>query len=108
MDHDEKDDELYRNLAEKLEEAARKIGLYIRDFGIGTAHPGDPDAPPVAIAAFLIGDVALSDRVQDPVKEEINKEVHRMGTQFEQEEFEALRDRLAREAEEKWDGNEGA
>lgn len=95
---DEKDDALYRQLAEQLEDKARKVGLYIRDFGIGTAHPGDPDAPPVAIASFLIGDVAMSDRVQDPEKENINKEVHRMGTQLAQEEFETLREKLAREA----------
>lgn len=97
-DHDPKDEELYRHLAEQLEEGARKIGLYVRDFGVGTANPLDPDAPPVAVASFLIGDIALSDRIQDPEKENINKEVHRMGTQLEVEEFEALRERLAKEA----------
>jgi hypothetical protein len=96
---DEKDEELYRKLAEKLEAGARKIGLYVRDFGIATHNPADPDSPPVAIAAFLVGDVALSDRVQDPGKEDINKEVHRMGTQLQQEEFETLRERLRKEAE---------
>lgn len=60
-----------RERADQLEVATRKIGLYAQNLQIGAAADpltGEP-INGVILGSFLIGDLAYSDRVQNPQAE---------------------------------------
>lgn len=88
-----------RAAAEKLEDAARQIGLYLKitDYGIVEGEDGSPQV--AIIANFLIGDLAWSDRVQDPAAEADMDQVAAMETALMREKAQELRDRMRRKRE---------
>ena len=85
----EKQEMLYAKLREKLDEFnndRRKIGLYVVDGGINIPQMSDeeknsltepvPDA--ILTVVFTIGDVAYSERIQNPVQDQVNEEARAM------------------------------
>lgn len=69
-------EEYYEKLApviEKLQEEARKIGLYVSAAFLQPdpmTIPGEKTEPRI-IVTFAVGDVAFSDRVQNPEQDEV-------------------------------------
>lgn len=70
---DEREEEVFRDFIDKMEEAARKLGLYLNR-ATGQRQPVDRMVPvgvsvpvrPLVAATFTLGDEAFSDRVQHP------------------------------------------
>lgn len=63
--------EQLRSKKDELEAVARKLGLYLNSAAI---VPLPPDGTKVGlIADFLIGDVAFTQRIQDPEQEQIDR-----------------------------------
>lgn len=86
-----------------IESACRKIGLYVMDVGLAPnphqGHSMDP-LPPVMVVNFTIGDIAFSDRVQNPVEGRMDAEFKTIENQMAKQNFEELRDKLAKALEE--------
>lgn len=65
-----------------LEEAARKLGLYLDQAVVATldAPSGDPDeeASPVLFASMSINRVAFSTRVQEPEQDRFDRQLREM------------------------------
>lgn len=78
-----------------IDDGARKIGLYLQDSHLAV----DPREPTkmVIVAQFLVGDVAFSDRVQNPVADEDLDQVKALESDLKKQEFEELRERLQQE-----------
>lgn len=105
FDGDDSDDDGYEGISfedkeaakavmEKIEAATRKLGLYVQttDLVLIAEHGGEPR---LGIAAsFLIGDLAWTDRVQDPEADETADEIASMETHLTREKAQELRDRL--------------
>lgn len=95
----EKYGEMFREKADALESAARKVGLYIRDAGL-TMVPTPTDTGmemrPVMIGNFSVGDQAWSDRVQNPEQDSTETEFRKMAVETEKEKFEETRAELER------------
>lgn len=98
--HDKKKKEYenrFKDAAEVLAEGARKVGLYVEDMGVVMSPPGSFDEPtPVMVCNFNIGDQAFSARVQDPDQDQMETEFKKLARQAETDNFEQLRERLAR------------
>lgn len=99
-------DAFFHEKAEAVENAARKIGLYVQDMGLAHAprHGGPVDEElgdnPVMVGLFTIGDVAFSDRVLNPETDSIDKEFRQMTVVAEKEQFDDLRDSLEKRLKE--------
>lgn len=93
--------ELFTEKAEGLEEAGRKVGLYVRDVSIAMApsHPG-ADPAPVMVANFTIGDVAWSDRIQNYDQYTTEGEFRKLAVQMDKEKFEEMRIEMERKLKE--------
>lgn len=90
--------EMFREKADELENAARKVGLYLRDAGL-TMVPnlhGDVAMEPALIANFTVGDQAWSDRVQNPEQNSTEAEFRKMAVEMEKDKFEETRAELER------------
>lgn len=100
-------DEEAQRLIEDLENASRKLGLYADQIVVGVPSlpghvPGDPDEEEkvVVVANFTIGDVAWSDRVQNPQADETDMEFRKMAVDLEKDQFEAKRAEIERRLKE--------
>ena len=111
--HDEDDDafsvEHIAPMMEKLDDEAKKLGLYIQGYGV-TQVPdmeGEPiehedghmtvPAKKVVAATFLLGDLAFTDRVQFPEKFEQDEQTRLMMKQMGvDDEAESLKQELQR------------
>ncbi len=98
--HDEEDapidDERFREVISRVEQAGREVGLYLEK-----AHVGVPQGEELTettilfvMAEFQVGDLAFSSRVLDPASETTNTVVRGMEVDYEKEAFEAARKRL--------------
>lgn len=74
IEHNERDDEVFREFIEKLDVGARKLGLYVES-ARGQRMPldthvmaggFDPIIRPFVTVTFMMGDEAFSDKVQNP------------------------------------------
>jgi hypothetical protein len=94
-----------REAAEKLGELAHGLGLHIQqtDFGVTEG----PDGPQVVVAAnFLIGELAWSDRVQNPEAEVDTDVLADLETQIMRDKAAELRERMRRKPEGDASGSE--
>jgi hypothetical protein len=97
----------------EMENAARKIGLYVQDVHIAATDPekgpaamaegdalralvADEDDDCLVMVAFVLGDVAFSKRVLDPEQDKIDDEVR----QILPDPVEELKEKMRRAAEE--------
>lgn len=101
---DQPSDEEARKLMEELENAARRIGLYAENIAIGVPI-GGPNIPEgeeqmVLVAQFTLGDIAFSDRVQNPQADETDMEFRKMAVDLEKDQFEAKRQEIERKLKE--------
>lgn len=81
--------------AEELGRKAQKFGLYQNHFDLAiSADPETGDPIIVIMTNFFPGDVAWSDRVQNPETNDVNKEFRAIQSELEQDDFEAYRARL--------------
>lgn len=100
----EKYGELFREKADGLEAAGRKVGLYIRDAGLSIlpmpADDGSMMFGPVMVANFNVGDQAWSDRVQNAEQYTTEAEFRKMAVQMEKDKFEETRAELERRMQE--------
>lgn len=80
----------------EMEDAARKLGLYLQDHQLAM-DPRDPTKM-IIIGQFLIGDVAWSDRVQNPQVDAETDQIKTMESDLAKQEFVELRERLERRA----------
>lgn len=103
--------ELFREKADELENAARKVGLYIRDAGLTMIPTHDITSPlaPALVANFTVGDQAWGDRVQNPDKNSTEAEFRKMAVEMEKDKFEETKAELERRLREGKDilGGEG-
>lgn len=81
-----------RTALERVEDTTRKIGLYVHQSQVALGPGGEL----VLLVDFLIGDVAFSDRVQDPQKQQDKQIVNTMERSMVADELIAARDRLER------------
>lgn len=102
----EPNEEDAQRLMEELENAARKLGLYAENLAIGVPS-GGPYASllgdgekVVVVAQFTVGDIAWSDRVQNPQQEDADMEFRKMAVDLEKDAFEAKRAELERKLKE--------
>lgn len=90
-------DELFRSKIDGVEEAGRKVGLYVRDIGLSAApNPATMGIEPVMVANFTVGDLAWSDRVQNAEQYTTEAEFRKMAVQTEKEKFEETKAELER------------
>lgn len=91
--------DLFREKADALESAARKVGLYIRDVGLtmGPVHTDEGiQVQPVMVGNFTVGDQAWSARVQNPEQDTTETEFRKMAVEMEKDKFEETRAELER------------
>ena len=77
---------------EQLEDAARKLGLYL-DRAMWVPTPG---GPPALVVDFLIGDVAWSPRVQDPDQAAADTAFSQIAVEETKTDFDDLAERIRR------------
>lgn len=103
---DQPDDPMFKRLqevflekSEDIENAGRKVGLYIQHAGISMV-PGMTDhgfdVQPVIVANFNVGDQAWSDRVQNHEQYTTEAEFRKMAVQMEKDKFEETKAELER------------
>lgn len=63
-------------LKDQVEERCAPLGLYLRGLGLRPPDEHPPDM--VVVLDFTLGDLAFSDRVQNPEREQINRQVAEM------------------------------
>lgn len=85
--------------AEELEGLARRLGLYVEGFQLGVTEVEDGSLKMLIIAEFLPGDVAWSNRVQDPETDQMDVEFRAIQSDLEADEFENYRRQLAERLE---------
>lgn len=88
---DPKVQEFLKKTMESLEQAARKIGLYVESAGTGVVPGQDVN---LLVVTFTLGEVAFSDRVQNPDKDAAESEFRTMAVQTEEEIFNQLQEDL--------------
>jgi hypothetical protein len=96
-------DEEAQRLMEELENSARKLGLYADNLAIGVPMGGpnlDDEERMVVVGQFTIGDIAWSDRVQNPQADETDMEFRKMAVDLEKDAFEAKRLEIERKLKE--------
>lgn len=76
----------------QIEEAARKVGLYLEQAGVVEVAPGDRRV----MARFTIGAVAWSPRVQDPENDDVERRFGEVAAQLTNDEFLDVRLRMER------------
>lgn len=94
-------EEQIRALSERLEDNARKQGLYLAGIAVSVvqdSQPGEPH-PYVVQATFQVGNVAFSARVQDPERDKIEDEVRVFEREITETEWNALREQYRRQRE---------
>jgi hypothetical protein len=93
---DEEFDLLTRAIPE-MEDAARKIGLYMEQ-AVPMQVPLPPYGEPqlAVVAHFTIGEVAFSDRVQQPEVDQLERQFAEIEAGAAADEFLDIRNRLAR------------
>lgn len=69
---------------EALEDVLAKIGLHQDTWHLGLPSP---EGKPTIMVNYLIGDIAFSDRVQNPQKVTDDRVVESMDSSFKKEEF---------------------
>ena len=67
-------EEKFESLVDKLADDSRKIGLYVNGVALNVDEDDTPDKMHMLVMQFVIGDVAFSDRVQDPEADEFDLE----------------------------------
>lgn len=85
-----------RDAGEKLGPAAQKIGLYLQGFRIAQRE-SDEGMKWVIIGDFLMGDVALSDRIIQPEAHDMDEQFRGIVHGAENDEFEEYRAKLQKE-----------
>lgn len=91
---DTDDDDQHLELAqriEKLEDAARHIGLYLEQGGILQNEQGHE----VIVASFTINKVAFSERVQNPERHSVDSEFKNLQTGMAKDDFLDVRTKIA-------------
>jgi len=103
---EEPEDPWARALSEispEIESKLRKIGVYVIDVGLAPnphqAHTPEP-LPPVFVINATIGDVAWSERVQNPVENRMGVEFRKLEQQMQVQQFEDLQERMRKAVEE--------
>lgn len=98
-DHEQAQADLafFREKMEVVEDVARKMGLYVRDAGM-TVMPDFASGGPrkAFVANFTVGDVAWSDRVQNPAQDATESEFRQLAAQAEREKFEEMKAEMER------------
>lgn len=93
----EKYQELFRSKIEEVEDGARKVGLYMREGGMTLGPDFETQSlQPVMVLNFSVGDVAWSDRVQNPAQDTTESEFKKMAVQMEKDKFEEMREEMER------------
>lgn len=88
-------DERIPQALEQLEKIARGLGLYVDQVNLGVV--GDRE---LIAVEFLIGDLAFSDVVQNPMQEDVDQAVALMSAQMHADEGLELRARIQRALDE--------
>jgi hypothetical protein len=88
--HDNDFGDLHQRM-EKLEDAARQIGLYLEQGGVAVGEDGQQ----AIIASFSINKVAFSERVQNPEKHSIDSEFKNIATSAAKDDFLDARQKIA-------------
>lgn len=95
--------QLLQDIGPEIESALRKIGIYVTDIGLAP-HPQQRHAQeqldPVFVINTTIGDVAFSDRVQNPVEGRMEVEFKKIENQMSRQQFEDLQERMRKAIEE--------
>ena len=84
------DPEQYHEAVDKIEEAMRKVGLYMN----GVMVAKDPAGQDVMFMTFNVGDVAFSERIQSPEQDKFNDEIRGIESDFAQQEKKDLHSEL--------------
>jgi hypothetical protein len=95
--------ELFRERADQVENAARKVGLYLQDAGMTMAPvPTDTgfEMQAVMVANFQVGDQAWSDRVQNWESYTTDAEFRKLAVQATGEKFEEMKAEMERKLRE--------
>lgn len=95
-------EEKLRELSERLEDRARKRGLYLA--GIAVSVVQDPEgtgtpAPYVVQATFQVGSVAFSLRVQDPEQDAVEDQVREFERDISEAQWNELREQYRQRRE---------
>jgi len=67
-------EEKFEALVDKFADESRKIGLYVNGVALNVDEDDIPDKKHMLVMQFVIGDVAFSDRIQDPEADEFDLE----------------------------------
>lgn len=97
-------EQVFRGKTDDVEAAGRRCGLYVRDIGLSMAPNTELDEDgdqgmamrPVMVLNFSVGDVAWSDRIQNPAQDTTEAEFRKMAVEAEKEKFEETRAELER------------
>lgn len=88
--------EAARTATSVLEDEARKVGLYAQNVRMAVTEGAEHM---VLIADFLIGDVAWSDRVQNPDMDETKDEFSKIESELTKDRFVELQEEMRRRVE---------